>query len=675
MNGQNRNISFTKVLGLMMVIILTSFMLSGCASTEKQLEKAAGYVSDKEYEKAVTIYNKLIKKSETNYDAWIGLAKAYIKSDDLKEADKTLSDLFDIVKDNYDPEDEKVDYESVLKNMKKLGATLLKEEEVGEWYAELNPAAQDVSTLLSTYDLGAKITFEVPEGLELYYTIDGKDPSKKGIQYKDGIELTSEGAIELRIVLMNSFNLTGDESTASFSVYDAPPAPVPDQLAGDYEGPLTILFKDFDSENFDIYYTTDETDPGTAGFTYDPEVGVVLESGSITLRAVMYSYEQDKYSDLFEGIYNVKNPYSEINTSLTLAVAGVSQAVYDEISTIIGTLSSTYPNIEIDLSYYEYTEDIDIAADLIYTGATYAEDFAQDQSVLEVNEVMDLSDIRFLKDALEGGNYMGKYYCLPVTIEPEMMLYANKNTDQPFDTFEAFTQGVSVGDGQYGFLYPTDYGDFLMGIYYGLGGAVLDTANEKIAIDATALTNAIQFVKDLTATYGLGVEGMDTKFVDDALYAYSVNYAIAGDWVYNDYYYYPNGKMPLPGGKFAQYYNTVNGLFLSSTMAQEDQKKMAAILIYNTLANTGENVYWIAAAEHALPANADFIDSTYLYENMTSSQLEEVINNNITAIQTYSLYALYDIISTEMTSMLTTNDTAANVANKIIAAWNAEVTQ
>lgn len=280
---------------LIVFTLIFALLLTSCTATVKKGQKL---MSDREYDKAIEVFEKVIDKDETNYDAWFGIVKSQIKDDEYEDAEDTLEDLFDVIDENYDEDSEDVDYESVLEDFQDYANDIIEEEgSLGEWYTKLQPAYVDISEFdYMTYEAGTKIELTLPEDTEVYYNLEDETVTDKDTKYEDSIELTEEGTFYLSVAAVNKFGMVGPTSYASITVAEMPSMPLIDTPSGTYEAPIVVYFGTFDSDNLTIYYTIDGSDPTTNGYSYYSEDGITLPAGEVQLRAVMYDYNSGMYS-------------------------------------------------------------------------------------------------------------------------------------------------------------------------------------------------------------------------------------------------------------------------------------------------------------------------------------------------------------------------------------------
>lgn len=339
---------------LMIFTLILALLLTSCTAT---VDKGKKLSIDREYDKAIEVFNKVIDKDETNYEAWLGIVKAQVKDDEYDDAEDTLKDLYEVLDENYD-EDSDVDYESIFEDFQRYAEDIIEEEgSIGSWYEKLYPSYVDISGFDSmTYEIGNDIKLEIPKDLDLYYNLDGDTVNEKDQKYKDLILLDNEGSFTLSVAAINKFGFVGPTNYAYFTVAKMPDAPSIDSPSGTYDSPLIVHFGDYDSDKFTIYYTLDGSDP-VNGYSYYDYDGVRIPTGNVQLRALVYDYYSDLYSPELTVDYVVEAaaapiasaPTGSYTAPFTLQFSGFDS--YD--ATIFYTLDGSDPIDESLSSYFD----------------------------------------------------------------------------------------------------------------------------------------------------------------------------------------------------------------------------------------------------------------------------------------------------------------------------------
>lgn len=638
-------------LGLISLMVLTA--CSG--GSEKKLEKARALVKDKNFKEAIEIYDGLIEENEKMFEAHKGLVRAYMKDDEYRDADDALERFFEVVKGDYE-EDQTVDYEYWLREIVDAAGDMERRgERVGKWYDELNPPVVDLFDIPYDFDLETALELEVPQDMTAYYTLDGSKPTDKDTKYDGPITFSEEGEYNLSVITVNDYGIKGEPSTTYINVFTAPEAPRVNFPGGTYEGRLFVGIEDYDYDTMDVYYTTDGSDPLTNGEYYYDSEGILLMDGDYTVNIVYYDIEKGQYSRMLTEQYTINNPNALTEyTSLTVAVYGMNYDVYSEVEYALYDLY--YAVDDIDITVYEAYDLESLVVDLeggyadaVYCSAMYVEDLAEYGLLAEVESITDVDWSVYYNEAYDAGLYDGGYYTFPVTIDPDLWLYANAyDVDNlEIETWERVIEVANDRTSTYSFLYPEDYGGYWLYSYYlGHGGVWQFDENGNFILDREPLINAMQFASDITEVYGLGYKGMDYETYAAAIESSDVTLVLANPTDMYDLdmysYYVPVGPMPMPGGLNTVSVNNVNGLHVNSLIVGDSNKEAAARMAYGILSESGylaENSYVsdIASATDGLPAIIEEADPDLLYLKGWVPDYERAIGLNITVPYTYQL--------------------------------------
>ncbi len=631
------------------------FLFTGCVpSVEKQLEKAKELVKDKDYKEAIEIYEAILDENETEFEAWDGLVNAYMKDDEYEDADETLEEFFEAVKDDYE-EDDEVDYDDWLEEINDYAMDILDEdEEVGDWFDELNPPMIDLSMVDYDQSIDEPIVLDIPKGLDVYYTLDGSDPSDKDDKYKDGIEITEEGSYDLAVVAINEFGIEGYVNYIYINVYKMPDAPIVTTEPGTYNEEIILFVDNYDYDTMELYYTTDGTDPESYGMYYYEEDGIRLTSGDYQVRMYYYDYNSGTYSEEASFDYTINNPNAvSDSTDFNVAVFGVDDNTFYEVEYAINEIYYYEENMNV---YPYQVTDLDSLmldlesgyADAYYGPAMYVEDLAAYGLLADVENVISFDDYTYYNVAYDAGFYDGGYYTMPVTIDADNQLYVNiyDVADMNIDSWDSLINAANNGYSSYNFLYPEDMGGYwLYSFYLGFGGYYDFDTNGMFVLDRQPLIDALTFAYDLPVTYQLGYEGMDFETYTTAISNNNVTMVIANPYYMSEYdyydYYTPVGPMPLPNGEYFASVNNVNGLHINSQVTSDINKSAVARTVYKYIAQE-YSVNYIAQYADGLPAITTAVDTDYLYLNGDLEDYEFAIDYNITAPYTYQLQTLHE---------------------------------
>lgn len=189
---------------------------------------------------------------------------------------------------------------------------------------------------------------------------------------------------------------------------------------------------------------------------------------------------------------------------------------------------------------------------------------------------------KFNKGALESGMYNGQLYLLPEFIGNQIALLYNKDmVKEAPKTWDEFLKAAKENrsmdpkdkaNSKYGFLYNEKEPFWFVGFYNGFGGEIFDSKNNP-TLNNKAMVDALTFVKDIRAKYGLGEAGMDYDISSQLFKQKKAAMILNGAWSWKEYedagIKLGIAPMPIPSSKgYALFTNASKGYSIS-----EDVKK------------------------------------------------------------------------------------------------------
>lgn len=682
-----------KILSILLVLVLI-ISLTACKreTTEDKISRAEDLIDDEKFDDARDLLEEIMDSEDVmEFDglilqAWNLLVETDIEEEEFKDAEKTLEKYYEFVLDNKDD----IDVDEAIDAITDYAKDLKKEEvEFGKWYSELMPDAPDLSSVMSVYIIGESLELDIPDGMEMLYTMDGSDPTKDGNEFKDAIAFDEEGVdLLLTAVYRNELGIYGDATTVWLSIVredapedivddidpDNPDGDVADQgpvelvpvevdlASGNYEGITDLKVTNYDlenSENITIYYTYDGQDPSVAGNYYWSSI--TLTAGEYTIGLCAYNYDTGEYSEPSYFEYYIQN-----DDAIKVGFYDIPTKVITRYRYLFDTLA-WYDIIVEPIIYNDLAEvnPLDLP-DAVITYATYAEDMAPFGVITDVSKLVDFNDYDYYADALEAGYYDDTYYVLPLTIKPEYLLFGDYTFDNP-PTWEELQGEPDWSD--YRMIYGADNPRLLLGIYYGLGGEPIDTINGNVQLNRDILIEAIQLVIDMPSQ-GIGTELYPYDIAYNEMIDYNAEVALLfNDSEPDDYSYALNaiGGMPLPDGGQAKYYNLVTGMMISSTTAVNPNRLAKVLEFYDALATNEYDLNGISDVEESLPVFYHQAMTGNSYSDIEEYQYVEIVENGITTIRSLVLFDLYDSMIAPLAEILN-GASAASIADAIISA-------
>lgn len=641
-----------KLLSVLLAFLLV-FSIVGCWQIEKKsdIDKAKQFIREEKYEEAIKGLEGILDKDELNLEAWDLIAEAYIKAQEFEKADEWLEQYLKMVDTNMDNKD--FDLAKAIDSIGDYARDILREGEfISSWYDDLIPKAINVDDLEYEYEMGTLIELDVQKGSELYFSFEG-NPKTNGRKYVDGILLDGVGYMTIDFVSVNKYGEYSGIVSASFDVYDGDYGdtdttsnvelimPEVDLEPGTYSEYIELRLTNYDVENSElsIMYTTNGSDPreysNPVRYYYD---NIPLTAGEYNIAVTVYDYDADEYSEVAYFDYYIDHP-DMVRLGLYMlpdAVVEAYKVMFDEAG-FYDLYVAPLVYEDLDLSNL----DGDKLPDALITYGTYAEDLNEFGIVANIEDYFNLADYDFIGNAADIGMFNGIKYMMPITIRPEFMVYGNYEGASLLDW--EFIKGESDWyDNK--FAFAADSPEFFLGVYYGLGGPILDATASNL--DKAKVVEALTMIKSLPEV-GIGKKLYTKQEVIDGLYDYKDEYYVMGDIMERnpDYGSSQVGQMPLANGGYAKYYNIATGLYLSNLSLALDptmQTKIADIYAYIADSYYMSN---IASAGGSIPANRYLAEDYEFYLNVTLDEYIAMIDNGISTIRSYNLYTVYDAMT------------------------------
>jgi tetratricopeptide (TPR) repeat protein len=202
---------------------------------EVRLLLAKLYREKKNDDAALVLYQEVLRKDKKN-----------------REAAKNLIAIYD----------ERENMDAILALSTSLDDSL---QDLFEEYLVTTPL---FSLESGTYDAVQSVLLSSASGYQIYYTLDGSDPSIRGMVYTAPIELTENGkTYTIKAVCMNEKKIYSDVEERTYTInIPAPDMPIVTPDGGDFgaETNVTITVPD----GCTAYYTWDGTTPNTGSTRY-----------------------------------------------------------------------------------------------------------------------------------------------------------------------------------------------------------------------------------------------------------------------------------------------------------------------------------------------------------------------------------------------------------------------
>ena len=263
------------------------------------IRKGYNAIQTRDYTAAARYFDRAIVKDRSRVEAYVGHAEVYIDQEDLDGAEDVYLSAIETQPTNERLYQAAIDLYMDTEQPEKIAVLLqnCEDETVLNAVSDYISSAPQFSPKEGTYSEVQEITITSDTGGDIYYTLDGTDPTAEtGTKYTEPVLLQNEGATEIRAVAMNSRGIpsviTSGRYTIEFPIVDAP-AVTPS--TGQYSQPeqITITVP----EGYTAYYTMDGTTPTTSSTQYTGPV-TMPENTQTIFMAVLVNNNNGKLTEV-----------------------------------------------------------------------------------------------------------------------------------------------------------------------------------------------------------------------------------------------------------------------------------------------------------------------------------------------------------------------------------------
>lgn len=265
-----------------------------------QMAQAETKFSNKNYSEALKYVERALSIKPESAEANILEAKIYMKEDNQEAA---LSILLSVTEMNPDSTSA---YGELLRlyeknqeydKIKELMAQAT--DEMRETYQNYVCKLPTVSKAGGTYNEELELLFEdIPEGTEVYYTLNGAQPDRNSRKYEKDITISEEETVTLKYIAYNKKGIPSDIGEEVYQIsYDEPEAPNIAPSSGKYEYSEQIIVTA--QEGCDIYFAFDE-EPTLNSRKYTGPISI--PTGEHTFSAIAVD-SRGKVSQINSAVY------------------------------------------------------------------------------------------------------------------------------------------------------------------------------------------------------------------------------------------------------------------------------------------------------------------------------------------------------------------------------------
>ncbi len=355
MEGEVRTIKNTRIVliilaALILIFSLLFFVFRNNNSYTALIIKANFAYDDDRYEDAAELYAKAYSKYEDEFVADTKLVNNFGRAllalgDNVKAREmfslvlsENISDLTACqgMIDAFRAEDNNSEVNNFIES--------IEDEKLYKIFKDYMTLPPTFALKGGEYEESARIALTSENSGDIYYTMDGTEPTAESSKYEKPIVIDDEGEYHISAIFVNSFGMSSEAASESYTIYYKKPAdPSVEPEGGGYLYPAYITAEV--SDNSVIYYTTDGSEPNEDSPVYEKKLPMMIGDNTykfmaVSDKGVSGNVISRKYS---LGIFNaVCTPTDAINyVTASLVATGALQDIYGTIPGVSGHYSYT----------------------------------------------------------------------------------------------------------------------------------------------------------------------------------------------------------------------------------------------------------------------------------------------------------------------------------------------
>ena len=214
---KRRNLLIT--LFVILALIAAGVIIVYQNSYTGMIRKGYNAIQSRDYAAAERYFDRAVIKDKSRPEAYVGHAEIYIDQDDLDSAEEVFQDAIQTQPSNVKLYQAVIDFYMDTEQPGKISVLLqnCEDESVLDAVSDYISSAPEFSPEAGTFEEVQEITLTSETGGDIYYTLDGSEPSaENGTKYTEPVLLQDEGEFEIRAVAVNSKGIPSVVSSGSY---------------------------------------------------------------------------------------------------------------------------------------------------------------------------------------------------------------------------------------------------------------------------------------------------------------------------------------------------------------------------------------------------------------------------------------------------------------------------
>ena len=290
----------------LIILLLLLFALAGLTVFLIYWNSYSGLISrgkkayaEQNYTQAHNLLERAIGSKPSSADAYKAIYPVYLAEDDAEGAEDLLLGAVDSYPEETAMYRVLFDYYIDSKQSSKIAFILDDiDASLRRKLGEYDTAAPKASLEEGEYDDVQQVSLTASGAEEIYYTIDGSEPTKDSIKYTEPIQVP-EGVMLLQAIAVNKKGVESLPASFNYTVeLPIADAPAVTPSTGQYSGAQKIQIAV--PEGYTAYYTLDGTEPSETSEKYSEPID--MPAGNTIFSAVLVSPD-GKLSDITKRNY------------------------------------------------------------------------------------------------------------------------------------------------------------------------------------------------------------------------------------------------------------------------------------------------------------------------------------------------------------------------------------
>ncbi len=287
-----------------LALIVAGIYIAYQNSYTGMVKKGYKALQTRDYAAAERYFDRAIIKDKSKSEAYTGYAEIYIDQDDLDGAEQVFLSAIETQPTNVNLYQAAIDFYMDTEQPAKISA-LLKDCEDSKVLASVSDyisVAPDFTPDEGTYSEVQEITLSSSTKGEIYYTLDGSEPTAEtGIKYTEPVLLQTEGQIEMKAIVVNGKGIPSVTASKKYNIeFPIEDAPAVTPSTGQYTGPAQITITV--PEGYTAYYTMDGSTPTAASSQYTGPVDMPENTRTI-FNAILVNNQNGKSTEVTTRSY------------------------------------------------------------------------------------------------------------------------------------------------------------------------------------------------------------------------------------------------------------------------------------------------------------------------------------------------------------------------------------